>query len=182
MKTFFWTIVLSWLIVDLYVLFFKSRNPQQVVDRRSKFVVVACIASGVVLSLLPRDFRETWIRRENFTTLQEIGVFCMLAGVILRCISILTLGRHFTPDIALVENHRLIQKGIYRFVRHPSYTGEILAFGGTAFVFWHIPSSIFVFFLPLLGFLYRASLEERKLLELFGEEYREYMSKTRRFI
>jgi len=137
---------------------------------------------GVLLAIIPRDFRLAWKSMTAFTPWQEAGVFVMLGGVFLRFASILTLGRHFTLDIALVENHRIVRKGIYRFVRHPSYTGEIFAFGGAALVFWHLPSSLFIFFLPLFGFLYRALLEERKMLELFGEEYREYMSQTRRFI
>ncbi|MEN3185314.1 MAG: isoprenylcysteine carboxylmethyltransferase family protein [Atribacterota bacterium] len=181
-KTLFWIIVLSWMTLDLWVLLGKNQNLHQIVDRRSKFVVMVCIGSGVILAILPRDFRLTWQIRTAFNPVQQLGIGLMIAGVSLRLIAILTLGKYFTPDIAIAENHKLVRKGVYRLIRHPSYTGEFLAFGGAALVFWHFPSSLFIFFLPFLGFLYRASLEERKLLECFGEEYREYMSKTRRFI
>jgi protein-S-isoprenylcysteine O-methyltransferase Ste14 len=182
MKTFFWVVVSAWLVLDSYVLLAKNKGSQHIVDRRSKFVIVAFIVTGVFLAIAPRDFRVTWRNTATFQITQNVGVMLMVAGVVLRLISILTLGKHFTPDIALTENHQLIRRGIYRFVRHPSYTGEILAFGGTALVFNHLLSSLVVFLFPFLGFLYRAILEERKLLELFGEEYQEYMSQTRRFI
>lgn len=182
MKTLFWITVLVWMTLDLWVLLGRNQNLHQIVDRRSKFVVMVCIGSGVILAILPRDFRLTWQSRVTFGPIQHVGVSLMIAGVSLRLISILTLGKHFTPDIALVKNHQLVRKGIYRLIRHPSYTGEFFAFGGTALVFWHVPSSLFISVLPFLGFLYRAFLEERKLLAIFGEEYREYMRKTRRFI
>lgn len=182
MKIFFWIVVGAWLILDSYVLFAKNRNPHQIVDRKSKFILLAFILSGVFLAVIPKDFQVAWRSTTTFQLIQKIGIFCMAKGVLLRFISILTLGRYFTVDITFMENHKLIRRGIYRFVRHPSYTGEILAFGGTALVFNHFPSSFFVFFFPLCGFLYRTILEEQKLLEIFGEEYREYMSQTRRFI
>ncbi|NSW76440.1 MAG: isoprenylcysteine carboxylmethyltransferase family protein [Candidatus Atribacteria bacterium] len=160
----------------------KNQNLHQIVDRRSKFVVMVCIGSGVILAILPRDFRLIWQSRATFGPAQHVGVALMIAGVSLRLISILTLGKHFTPDITLVKNHKLVRKGVYRLIRHPNYTGEFFAFGGTALVFWHVPSSLFIFVPPFLGFLYRAFLEEQKLLAIFGEEYREYMRKTRRFI
>lgn len=106
----------------------------------------------------------------------------MAEGTILRSIAVYTLGRHFTPDITIVEGHRIVTEGVYRFLRHPSYTGELFIFRGLALVFWHFPSSLFVFLLPLFGFLYRTFLEERKLLEVFGDEYRKYIQSTRRFL
>ncbi|MEN3202645.1 MAG: isoprenylcysteine carboxylmethyltransferase family protein [Atribacterota bacterium] len=182
MEAVFWISVAFWLILDLYVLFAKNRNVQRIVDRKSKFVIIALIGSGVILALAPKDFRTSWLARERFSTVHHIGVFLVVGGVVLRLVAIRTLGKYFTPDIALVEGQRIVTAGIYRFLRHPSYTGEILAFGGLALVFWHFPSSLCIFILPLLGFLYRTFLEERKLLELFGKEYESYMKSTRRFI
>lgn len=178
----FYVVVAFWLALDLYVLFAKNRNIQHIADRKSKLVIIASIGSGVALAIAPRDFRLSWLARERFDTVHHAGVILTIGGVLLRLIAIRTLGKYFTPDIALVKGQSIVTKGVYRFLRHPSYTGELLAFGGVALVFWHFPSSLYVFLLPLCGFLYRTFLEERKLLELFGEEYREYMRRTRRFI
>ncbi|MCS7241186.1 MAG: isoprenylcysteine carboxylmethyltransferase family protein [Candidatus Caldatribacterium sp.] len=182
METFFWVVVALWLILDLYVLFARNRDLRNIADWKSKFVIIASVSSGVTLAVIPEDFRLSWLVRERFTAVHHVGVVLMVGGITLRLLAIRTLGKYFTPDIALVEGQRIVTTGVYRFLRHPSYTGELLAFGGVALVFWHFPSSLYIFLFPLLGFLYRALLEERKLLEFFGEEYREYMRRTRRFI
>lgn len=182
METLFWVVVAFWLVLDLYVLLARNRNIQHIADRKSKIVIIASIGSGVALAVAPRDFRLSWLARERFDAVHQIGVLLMVGGVLLRLIAIRTLGKYFTPDITLVAGQSIVTKGVYRFLRHPSYTGELFAFGGVGLVFWHFPSSLYIFVLPLCGFLYRTFLEERKLLELFGEEYREYMKRTRRFI
>jgi protein-S-isoprenylcysteine O-methyltransferase Ste14 len=46
--------------------------------------------------------------------------------------AIVHLGRFFTVNVAIAANHRLIDTGPYRFVRHPSYTGALMAFLGLA--------------------------------------------------
>jgi len=94
----------------------------------------------------------------------------------------LTLGEYFAPDIVVKSDKKLIQKGLYKKIRHPSYTGEIIAFLGLAIVFQHIPASIYISVLPTLAFVYRAFVEEQKLVQEFGDEFIEYKKRTRMFI
>ncbi len=182
MKSAFWIVVAIWLLLDGYVLFARNTRIRHVIDRKSKLFIIACIGGGLALAILPESFRASWLTRERFAPVHQAGVLLMAGGIVLRSIAVYTLGRYFTPDIAIVEGHRIVTEGVYRFLRHPSYTGELFIFGGLALVFWHFPSSLFVFLLPLFGFLYRTFLEERKLLEVFGDEYRKYMQSTRRFL
>ena len=60
------------------------------------------------------------------------GIFLMLAGVLVRQWAIAVLGRLFSSTVRVAEDHRVVVKGPYRLVRHPSYTGVLITFIGLA--------------------------------------------------
>jgi len=111
-----------------------------------------------------------------------IGVALFVGGMVLRWYSIIHLGRFFTVNVAIAADHQLVDTGPYRFVRHPSYTGALLAFIGFAMVLrnW---ASVLVISLPIaLAFLYRINVEERALVRALGDRYRGYIKQTKRLI
>jgi protein-S-isoprenylcysteine O-methyltransferase len=115
-------------------------------------------------------------------TLRFLGVAVFAAGLSLRWYAIVHLGRFFTVDVAIAAGHRLIDTGPYRFVRHPSYTGALMAFFGLALCLanW---ASLAVMLIPVfLVFLRRMHVEEDALLQAFGNQYRDYMRRTKRLI
>jgi protein-S-isoprenylcysteine O-methyltransferase len=57
-------------------------------------------------------------------------VVLFAAGLILRWWAIITLGRFFTVDVTIEKDHELVERGPFRIVRHPLYTGVFLAFVG----------------------------------------------------
>ena len=106
------------------------------------------------------------------------GLMLMLGGIYLRHLSIKTLGQFFVTKVQITDDHRLIKEGIYKFVRHPSYTGLILGFFGAILL---LNSSLAVVFFLLAGvpaYIYRIKVEERALLERFGQEYTAYRNET----
>ena len=110
------------------------------------------------------------------------GLALIVAGLAVRWIAILSLRRQFTVDVAITSGHRLITGGIYRSVRHPSYTGSLLSFFGLGLCFSSY-LSLLVIVVPIFSaFLYRVRIEEKALTEAFGEEYVEYCSSTKRFV
>ena len=111
-----------------------------------------------------------------------LGMAAFAAGLALRWYSIVHLGRFFTVNVAIAANHRLIDTGPYRFVRHPSYTGALMAFLGLALCLsnW---ASLAVMLVPVfLVFLRRMHVEEGALLQALGDPYRDYMRRTKRLI
>lgn len=111
-----------------------------------------------------------------------VGVILFILGLILRWYAIIHLGRFFTVNVAIAADHQLVDTGPYRFVRHPSYTGALLAFIGFAMAMrnW---ASFLVIAIPIgLGFLYRIKVEERALVEAFGERYLAYSKHTKSLI
>ena len=92
------------------------------------------------------------------------------------------LGRNWSVTLEMREQHKLITEGIYALVRHPMYT---------AFFLWAIAQALL---LPnwiaglsgLVGFgtlyAFRVGREEEMMLETFGQEYRDYMARTKRLV
>lgn len=178
----FWGVVFFWWALDFYVLVLRKNGYHKIIERKSKYIIIGLILTGVLLAVAPESFRTTW-RNRDFGVTQLIGTAVLSIGVLMRFIAIRTLGKHFTPDIGVVEQERkLITRGLYSKIRHPSYTGEIIAFLGLAIVFQHFPSSFFIFAFPTIAFIFRAIVEEKKLLEELGEIYLEYRKRTRMFI
>ncbi|SHN58713.1 methyltransferase family protein [Fervidobacterium gondwanense] len=181
MRYLFWLSVVAWWIMDFYVLVLRKGSYSKILDKKSKLVVVVLILIGVILAVAPENFRTVWRTRE-FGAFQIFGTFTVLFGVIIRLLAILNLGEHFSGDIVIGPEKKLVQRGLYKKIRHPSYTGEIISFIGLGLVFQHIPSSIFISVFPFLAFLYRAILEEKNLHREFGDEFIEYKKRTRMFI
>jgi len=114
--------------------------------------------------------------------LRYLGIAAFAAGLAIRWYAIVHLGRFFTVNVAIAAGHRLIDTGPYRFVRHPSYTGALMAFLGLALCLanW---ASLAVMLVPIfLVFLRRMHVEEGALLQAFGDQYRDYMHRTKRLI
>jgi protein-S-isoprenylcysteine O-methyltransferase len=111
-----------------------------------------------------------------------VGVMAFAAGLVIRWYSIVHLGRFFTVNVAIAANHRLIDTGPYRFVRHPSYTGALMAFLGLALCLANWASVAVMLGPVLLVFLRRMHVEEGALLQALGDQYRDYMRRTKRLI
>jgi protein-S-isoprenylcysteine O-methyltransferase Ste14 len=79
------------------------------------------------------------------------------------------------------ERHRLVQNGPYGIVRHPIYTGLLLAIIGTALTFGTLASYLGVA-AGLAGFMIRIDIEEKLMRELFGDAHAAYRQRTRTLI
>src|SRR5437660_5692234 len=110
------------------------------------------------------------------------GFLLFLGGLILRWYSIGYLGRYFTVDVSISAEHKLIDSGTYQCIRHPTYTGALLAFVGLGFCFGNWLTILFLT-VPIIGaFLWRIRIEESALTDALGEDYRAYMRRTKRLI
>lgn len=107
-----------------------------------------------------------------------VGLALFLLGLIVRWTAIMHLGRFFTVNVAIAEDHRLITTGPYRYVRHPSYAGSLLIFLGFGLCTLNY-YSLAVIFLPVcVAFLWRIRVEEEALRGAFGERYDSYARST----
>jgi protein-S-isoprenylcysteine O-methyltransferase Ste14 len=92
-----------------------------------------------------------------------------------------SIGSGITPTSATRKEHKLVTNGIYRYIRHPLYT-----IGSSLFIaFGMMADNWFIALLGVLAFIgmaIRTPKEEANLIEKFGDEYREYMKHTGRFL
>jgi len=111
-----------------------------------------------------------------------LGLALMLLGSWLRRHCFRVLGKYFTGNVKVVNGQTVIQEGAYRWVRHPSYTGGMLMYLGTGLALTNWLSALVMVLFGGLGYAYRVRFEERALQASLGENYREYMLRTKRFV
>jgi protein-S-isoprenylcysteine O-methyltransferase Ste14 len=136
-------------------------------------VILASIACGVFIGLTSAGHISG---AESFFYIT--GLCLILLGLIIRWIAILTLRHYFTVDVAIVRDHKIIQRGMYGVIRHPSYLGSLISFLGLGLSFsnW---ISLTVIFIPITAaFLNRIKIEEAALTAAFGDEYTSYSATT----
>jgi protein-S-isoprenylcysteine O-methyltransferase len=140
-------------------------------------VITASMMLGFIFQGSLPQARWPWLAWVNVA-----GIVVTLIGLAIRWYSIIYLGRFFTVNVAIAADHQLIDTGPYRRVRHPSYTGALLAFLGLAMCMQNWASLAIMMIGTTAAFLYRIRVEEAALTGAFGERYRQYMHGTARLI
>ena len=135
-------------------------------------ITIATIAGSMVSGYPPTRTGDTFF----------LGLGLIILGIIIRAVAIATLWRYFTVDVSIREGHELVDRGLYRVIRHPAYTGSLLSFIGLGFAFRNWLSVAIIAAMTIAGFSYRIAVEERALTEHFGDRYRDYMRRTKRLI
>ncbi|HZX63206.1 MAG TPA: isoprenylcysteine carboxylmethyltransferase family protein, partial [Bacteroidales bacterium] len=118
----------------------------------------------------------------NVLFIPYLGLILIILGMILRFISVWSLGRLFTVDITIRDNHKIKKDGVYRIIRHPSYSGSLLSFIGFGISLNNWISLIIISILLTIAMLYRIKIEERLLIDQFGFKYLDYTKRTYRLI
>jgi protein-S-isoprenylcysteine O-methyltransferase Ste14 len=134
------------------------------------------LVAAVVASFLP------WLTIAWPDLAVMLGMALLIAGAVLRRSCFNALGKSFTGTIIVAKDQAIVQHGPYRFVRHPSYTAAFLMFIGIGLALgsWISVAILFLAHCYLYG--RRVAVEERALLDTLGTPYRDYMSRTKRFI
>ncbi len=157
-------------------------NAKKADDGHSGAVLMACIWSGIFLAQAlmywGTQFSISWRPEIIFS----LGVLLMILGVAFRWYAIQVLGKYFTFQIATHHEQIVVQKGPYRFIRHPSYTGTLITMFGLGLAYTNWLSLVSLLAAGLIGYSYRAHVEEAVLIRELGDPYREYIQHTKRFI
>jgi protein-S-isoprenylcysteine O-methyltransferase Ste14 len=160
----------------------RSEKDAQKVDRGSKAIVIASINVGVFLAFLAASAVPAFTLRAHWKSVFACGIAVWLAGIALRMYSIRVLGRFFTYDVAISTGQRVVEKGPYRWLRHPSYLGGLLAMLGFGMTLTNWLAILAPVCCAAAGYMYRIPLEERALVRGLGPPYAEYMRRTWRLI
>lgn len=111
-----------------------------------------------------------------------IGVALLIGGSLLRRHCFRILGKFFSGSVVVQSDHTVIDRGAYRWVRHPSYTAGMMMFAGIGVAQGNWISVAVLTLLPASAYAYRVRVEERALLESLGEPYRAFMQTRKRFV
>jgi len=174
----FWIVWMIWFTSEILLNRFMRSGPEDKKnqDRGSVRLIWMIIALANTSGILFTVYTEIPISGHYF--LPYIGLIVIAIGMILRFASIRTLGRFFTVDVTIRDNHALKKGGLYKIVRHPSYSGSLLSFIGFGISLNNWLSLITITILITIAFLYRIRIEEKALINQFGSDYLDYKNKT----
>jgi protein-S-isoprenylcysteine O-methyltransferase Ste14 len=183
MSVLFLPISIIWILSEIVLNIMKrsQKRRSRHLDRSSLTVLWVTIFISVTAGV---SFGMSGIGliRPGYIIISTAGIIMIILGLAIRWIAIFALNRYFTVDVAIEANHKIVETGPYRYVRHPAYAGSLLSFLGLGLAFSNWLSMLIIFIPILTAFLYRIKVEEQALSEAFSSAYFKFASKTRRLI
>lgn len=176
----FFVTVIFWLLAELRQSTVRRPGATQA-DRGSRRVIRIATVVGVVLSAIARRFAPSFDIGAHVVS-DWVGLVLLWCGIALRLWSFHTLGRYFTFTVQTSADQPVITDGPYRFVRHPSYAGILLAVIGIGLVIGNWLSLVALVVSVGIGLVYRIDVEDRALLGDLGDDYREYAATHKRIV
>ena len=155
----------------------RAKNSQKDFDQSSLKILWATIIVSVTAGILLRRTNFT-ITGEYITVIYYSGIIFICLGLIIRWVAILTLKKSFTVNVAVSESQKIVQSGIYKYIRHPAYSGILLSFFGLGISFNNFMTLTVIFIPIVIAFYHRIRVEEKVLSEAFGQQYTDYIQRT----
>lgn len=147
-------------------------------------------APGSLIVLLTVIFASFWVAMQYGEThprnilggahwLRIPALVMLASGLAVRWAAVFSLGASFSTNVAIHATQKLRATGLFRWVRHPSYTGMLIIFTAVGLYERNWLSLTVLIIFPTAALLYRIHVEEMALKEAFGNQYVEYQRRTR---
>ena len=176
------TLYLLWIASELVIAVVTrtKRGSGDIRDRETMLLLWITIAASMTVCGFTQHYLHDW--HPLPPVLHKAAPAILLIGLIIRLVSVVSLGKAFSANVAIRESQTLNQSGVYKFVRHPSYLGLVIIFLAVG-LHSENPAGLFIAFLPTTAMLlYRIHIEEAALVTAFGPQYRTYMANTKRLV
>jgi len=176
-----YTVLAGWILFAVIFLFRRKQTPKK--SKKSEPAsIIGIILQGIALGLV-------WLRRPPLTPILPLGVWfeifaavlailLVIASLWLMSAAVCALGKQWSMQARVLEDHALIRHGPYRIVRHPIYTGMLgmLMAAGLTWTHWIGFVASVLFF--SVGTIIRVRSEEKLLREQFGAAFDDYKRKV----
>ncbi|HAM51051.1 MAG TPA: hypothetical protein DCP92_10320 [Nitrospiraceae bacterium] len=181
-------VILCWAIFLIYW-FLAAFSVKRTAEGRGlrrwgwRFPILAAVLLAIFIKksrLFPKSAAEAILWQRTLA----VGIasdLITLIGLIVALWARSTLGGNWSYDVVLKENHELIERGPYAYVRHPIYSGVLLMILGSAIISGRAGSFI-VLAILFLGLWFKALQEEKLLAKHFPEVYPKYKQRVKAFI
>lgn len=178
----FWLSFIAWAAFWVIIGMRKSPTLPSADHHDGRLLIALSLWGGVILAVVVAwAFPDGRVPGNGWTSL-AVGLVGLWGGIGLRIWAIQTLGHYFRTIVIIQKDHRLIQAGPYRLLRHPSYAGTVLTTVGVGIALGNWLSILLGAGGALIGFLRRISVEEAALQEHLGASYTSYMRHTWRLV
>ena len=177
----FWAVFI-WAFMPEFGIVQRANRSQTASDSKSLQVIMAGQGIAFIIS-----FPLAWVPAFQFAPHYRAAIFfggvtTIAAGSLLRRHCWRMLGASFTGDVQARSDQEVVSRGAYRILRHPSYTAGILLNAGVGFALGSWISAALLTVASIVVYMYRMAVEERTLLAVIGEPYREFMRTRKRLI
>ncbi|MEU4477896.1 isoprenylcysteine carboxylmethyltransferase family protein [Micromonospora sp. NPDC023966] len=150
------------------------------INLRAEMLFRAMFFGGILL--LPAGRAVTPGATIGGPWLFALGVVIGWLGLLLRWWAFVTLGKYFTVVVTTSEDQPVVDSGPYRVLRHPSYTGLLLAVAGCGLMFGNWVGTAGAVVVISIALIYRLRIEERALIAELGNRYRDFAASRARLI
>ncbi len=177
----FWAAFL-WAYRPEFAIAQRARRTQGASDSKSLQVIMLGQGAAFFAAFSIAGIRALQFAPALRTVAFFAGVATLVAGSLLRRHCWRMLGSSFTGDVRAHADQQVVNRGAYRIVRHPSYTAGIILTAGVGIALGNWASALVLLAASTAVYLYRIAVEERTLLAVIGEPYRQFMSTRKRLI
>jgi protein-S-isoprenylcysteine O-methyltransferase Ste14 len=151
-----------------------ERKPVNDLSNLTNFALIPAAAIAIVVGYARVGALPHWLFYP--------GLALFVLGLALTVWAYHTLGRFFSLEVQIQNDHNIVDSGPYRVLRHPGYTGVAFGFLGLGIALQSWVSVLVLLLATTAAFAYRVHVEEKFLVAELGDEYVRYMARTKRII
>ena len=146
-------------------------------EERSQWLLWITVVVSLMIAVIFKNF--AWIPIPiQYLPRQLVALLLFVAGLYVRYSAVGRLGRFFTTHLSIQVTHELIIDGPYRWVRHPAYTGLLIALVAAGLAMGDLLALLLLTVPSFFAFKFRIDIEEKMLNKKFGTSYQNYRKTT----
>lgn len=174
-------LLIGFMVIERRLRFSDSAKEFNVRLDRSTLVLGILYSLNLTLIMIA-IILEIFYHTSSHWTMGWVGIGLIFIGFYIRIKANLQLGKYYTRSLMVVQDQQIVSSGLYRYIRHPGYLGFILSWMGAGLATQFFMIFVIICCMTFGAYSYRIAKEEEMLMHTLGDDYRNYMKKTKRII